>query len=151
MARSTPTLPSQTHQFETVLHDAHGNEILRIGLRTYCITLENGDTEDLSVTDSIETVDGLSWNPTLLRHNPPVLLIACPDCRRHSIFSARRPSHGLCTADNAVRCDSCGVACCPEHIRLCSDEVPRCLSCARWHALKSMFTRLLFQRTEETE
>lgn len=141
------SLPPQEQQFITILRDVYGNELLRLGLYTYSVMLPNGTFRERRISDSLATTDGISWDPSMLRQNPPILLAACEACRRGSVH--RRRNHGLCTARNARMCVACGVICCPRHRRLCSDQHFRCLSCTRLFRLRRLVRPIFFARIED--
>ena len=147
MSHMPSSLPPQEQQFITILRDVNGGELLRIGMRTYSVMLPGEAFVERRISDNLETVDGISWNPSMLQQNNPILLAACGACRRGSAL--RRPNHGLCTVRNARMCIACGVVCCPRHGRLCQDRHFRCLSCTRLFRLRRLVRPIFFARIED--
>ena len=78
--------------------------------------------------ETIELVDGTSWNPQMLYGKDPVNIVACCFCRNPGLF--KKASHGLCSAANAARCTRCNRFCCPRHTRKSADGQVLCPSCS---------------------
>lgn len=130
-----------------VVRDRHGKRILTVKRTQITLTEPDGNTDTLTVTDSIETMDGIPWNPQFLDLKPPVLLGVCAECREP--HSREKPTHGLVTIANMKTCLDCKAALCPAHAKLGSDDQLRCPPCARAFKFKSFVLWLFFSSSED--
>lgn len=139
MTQMPAALPPHEQHIETIIRDEHGREILRTGMTVTTIMMPDGSLKEQKISEDIETVDGVSWNPAM-RFGPNsggAQLVACSICR------SNHSSHGLCTSANIRRCHTCQKACCPCHSQLCSDDRFRCPKCARRYRWRTWLTCLI--------
>lgn len=101
--------------------------------------------------DSFRTVDGILFNPIYATGQTPLLLAVCHVCRHPplGIFLFRKkPTHGICTLQNARQCHDCGTTCCPAH-RVNRQGKAFCLRCARRRRIWKLIKPLFFKRVDE--
>jgi len=129
MAGALPLPPEDKDKHRTtILYDADGREVLRIGIHDETTTDTTGREVQHLRYETIELVDGTSWNPQMLYSKDPVNIVACYFCRSPGLF--KKASHGLCSAANAARCTRCNRFCCPRHARKSADGQVLCPSCS---------------------
>lgn len=140
------------HHVTTQIKDENGNIILEIGMREYMVTDSNHNTTIHKVSESIQLVDGLEWNPSLAMASGKdrVLLGVCRRCRSRRVLPWSRRGHGLCSAKNLKICADCGTSgLCPRHRKKSRiDNRYRCPRCHSWHRLKYLIRPLFFRRVE---
>ena len=149
MARTKLTTGPIVREIDTIIHDAQGREILRVGMTETTFRHADGTFEILEKHESLTLADGSNWSPAMLLGNKPAHVGCCALCNdppRRGIFR-ERPSAGLVRLSRAKTCaPPCGKLLCPRHRKLCSDGVWRCLRCARRYALKTAIKSIFFER-----
>ena len=143
-------MPAVNRSVQTIIHDEVGNPILIIGMWEFTVVEPDGTVSEHKHGDSIQLVDGLAWNPSMMAGANPILLTTCPTCRNPpvSLFKHERSNHGLLSVRNARVCADCGTVTCPRHRRLIGGHW-RCLRCARWYRLKRLIRPIFFSLREE--
>ena len=151
MSTGKPFTTKETYNY--ALRDGTGEVIFKSGSRVTTFVDANGNEHVVSEYESIVTVDGIEWSRPMLKANPPVLLAVCAACRKPPQRGGKRsapPTHGLCTARNAVYCVKCAAVCCPAHAHWAGDAY-RCPDCHRRHRRKMFFKSLFFARVPEED
>jgi len=139
MTRLPANLPPEEQEFETVVRDAEGRELLRNRMTIRTETAPDGTIRETRKSDLEETGDGFAWSAAMLRQNPPVLLASCAICRRR-----KRAKGVMSTLAGIKRCVHCERNCCPRHRRRGADGQWRCLRHHRWYRLGRLAHRILF-------
>jgi len=147
--RRAQLAPPNTHS-RSILRDINGAVILEIGLDDYLLQHPDGSISQHRVSDNIQLVDGLIWNPGMLITKPPTYVGICHLCRHPPFVGLRREpaTHGIVSLARAKMCFRCGILCCPRHRRNVSGKWV-CLSCAGKSHIKDFFLSLLFRSEED--
>ena len=136
------------HNTITTITDYQGRVILEVRQDEYLLTGDKGALSSYANNRSIQLVDGLAWNPSMLNARPPVLIGVCAICREPRWPLGRR-SHGLVSMARARLCE-CGRLTCPRHRRYFrSDNTWRCPHCALKYRIKSWLRPLFFARVAD--
>ena len=141
--------PSPKHNTITTITDTRGKTIVRIKQGEYMVVDNKGNVTNHATFRNIQLVDGSTWNPTMLQAKPasPAFHVGvCQVCRDRR---RQRPTHGLVAMARAKLCE-CGILCCPQHRRLCSDDKWRCPRCSLKHKVKQFFKPMFFEQIEDS-
>lgn len=104
--------PQKSFGKETItrITDINGDIVLEIGLREYIVKHSDGSRTVRRISETIQLVDGMAWNPSMTK----VSVGVCQQCRRKSFF--RPKTHGLVAMHIAKKCiDGCGQLLCMKH------------------------------------
>jgi hypothetical protein len=144
-----PAIPPLTTTTKREILDVDGTPLASLGV------FEKAGQDDAGVVQKQKTYVSIVTEDRVVYHSGmDVKLVVCMSCRRGlraTWFRAgERPSHGLCTEANAVRCTEpgCGSWICPRHARKVGGRDGRwvCRDCATsW----KNFLRSIFLRREE--
>ncbi|MFC1764997.1 hypothetical protein ACFL6U_23370 [Planctomycetota bacterium] len=133
----------------TVLTDIHGNTVMEIGKRQYTIHDSQGGIIHRQITQCMQTVDNVQWDPTMRFSRPPIHVGICQQCRDGVSLLKQSKSHGIVTLPGAKLCMACGTLCCPSHRKLGRDQRWRCLKHHRLHLLyRTVLRPIFFERSD---
>lgn len=133
-----------------VITDINGVTVIEIGSKQYTVRDSQGALTHRMVNQSIQTVDGMQWNPTMQLTKPPIYVGICQQCRDGTSLLKRNKSHGIVTLGRAKLCVVCGTLSCPSHRKLGRDRRWRCLKHHRLHLLDRMLLRPIFFEREDS-
>jgi len=128
----------------TVIADLKGDVVVEIGRRQYTVRNSQGGMVHRQINQSMQTVDGMQWNPTMQNTKPPIYVGICQQCREGTSILNQSKSHGIVTLPRAKLCVKCGTLSCPAHRKLGRDQRWRCLKHHRLHLLNWLMLRPLF-------
>ena len=146
---SVPSNPKITARKENTINliDLDGNPILEIGQQEYTVRHSDGSITHRNISQNIQTVCGLSWNPQMLYGKPPVHIGICQACRSQT-SPFHKKTHGIVTIHRAKTCQDCGQLCCPKHRKHGRDKKWRCLKHHKIHLLKTFLRPIFFEKRE---
>ena len=145
-----PNIPPLTTVTRREIVDVDGAPLASLGVSEKAGPDTAGGVQKEKVLLSITTVDGCVYHSGM-----ELKLVVCTCCRRGLdktwLHKAERPTHGLCTEANAVRCSypGCGAWSCPRHARQNADGQWLCRDCAaRWN-WRAFLRSIFFYRVED--
>ncbi|MFC1762824.1 hypothetical protein ACFL6U_12195 [Planctomycetota bacterium] len=128
----------------TVITDIHGEVVMEIGSRQYTIRDSQKGMIHRQINQSMQTVDGMQWDPSMRLSKPPIHIGICQQCREGTTLLKRSKTHGIVTLPRAKLCSNCGTLSCPSHRKLGRDQRWRCLKHHRLHLFNRLVLRPLF-------